>query len=63
MRPTSVEDAELRKENECDLDLKLLKAMIANPEGTQAEWAKEIGRTKGRVNTRLQKLKQTKLVE
>jgi hypothetical protein len=63
MRPTSIEDAEQRKENENELDRRLLKAMIANPDGTQADWAKEIDRSKGRVNARLQKLKQNKLVE
>jgi hypothetical protein len=37
--------------------------MIAEPEGTQADWGKAIGRAKGRVNSRLQKLKRPKLVE
>ena len=63
MRPTSIEDAERRKENENDLDRRLLKAMEANQDGTQADWAKEINRSKGRVNARLQKLKQKKLVD
>jgi hypothetical protein len=37
--------------------------MIANPNGTQTDWATAIGRTKGPTNHRLQKLKKLKLVE
>jgi hypothetical protein len=63
MRPMSAEDASRCKENSGDLDLRLLKAMLENPRGTQEKWGIEIGRTKGPVNTRLQKLKQQRLVE
>jgi hypothetical protein len=45
------------------LDIALLRAMIGEPDGTQADWGRAIGRTKARVNARLQKLKRRKLVE
>jgi AAA domain len=63
MRPMSTEDADRCKENSADLDRRLLKAMLSNPEGTQADWANEIARSKGSVNDRLQKLKKLKLVD
>jgi hypothetical protein len=63
MRPSTQQDAEERDKVEANLDLSLLRAMIANPEGTQAEWGIAIGRAKGRVNAKLQNLKKLKLVE
>jgi hypothetical protein len=63
MQSLSTADAERCKDASTDLDLRLLRAMAANPDGTQAEWAAEIGRAKGSVNDRLQKLKKLKLVE
>jgi AAA domain len=63
MRSVSREAAEQRDKTEANLDLALLRAMVAAPEGTQAEWATVIGRTKGPVNRRLQQLKVLKFVE
>jgi len=63
MRPVSRETAEQRDKAEANLDLALLQAMIANPDGTQAEWGHAIGRDKSRVNRKLQRLKVLKLVE
>jgi hypothetical protein len=64
MRPiTETDDAE-REKNDGNLDLALLRAMAANPDGTQLEWAFAIGiRSKGTTNKKLQKLKTMKLVE
>jgi predicted transcriptional regulator len=56
-------DAAEREKNEGNLDLALLRAMAANPDGTQLEWAFAIGiRSKG-ISKKLQKLKTMKLVE
>jgi hypothetical protein len=63
MRPASAEAAAQRDKDETNTDLALLRAMIADPDGTQAQWGNAIGRAKSRVNTKLQKLKQLKLVE
>jgi len=63
MRPTSIETAQEKQDQDNDLNRALLKTMRENPAGTQAEWAMAIGRAKGRVNDRLQKLKKLKLVE
>jgi hypothetical protein len=63
LRPISPEVAEQRDKAEANLDLALLRAIAADPDGTQAEWAKAIGRAKSSVNAKLQKLKQLKLVE
>jgi hypothetical protein len=63
MKPSTQQDAEERDKAEANLDLLLLRAMIDNPNGTQAEWGNAIGRAKGRVNAKLQKLKKLKLVE
>jgi hypothetical protein len=53
MRPMSTQDAERCKENDCSLDIRLLKAMVANPDVSQSEWAMEISRSKSSVNDRL----------
>jgi Bifunctional DNA primase/polymerase, N-terminal/AAA domain len=64
MRPITETDAAEREKNEGNLDLALLRAMAVNPDATQLEWASAIGlRSKSAVNTRLQKLKDTKFVE
>jgi AAA domain len=63
MRPCDAQAAEQRETAEANLDLALLRAMIAQPDGSQDDWGRAIGRAKGRVNSRLQKLKQLKLVE
>jgi AAA domain len=58
MRPIAEMDAAEREKNEGNLDLALLRAMAANPDGTQLEWAFAIGiRSKGTINKKLQKLK------
>jgi hypothetical protein len=64
MRPITETDAAEREKKEGNLDLALLRAIAANPDATQLEWASAIGlRSKSAVNTRLQKLKGTKFVE
>jgi hypothetical protein len=64
MRPITETDAAEREKNEGNLDLALLRAMAANPDGTQLEWAFAIGiRSKGTISKKLQKLKTLKLVE
>ena len=64
MRPCTEIDAAEREKNEGNLDLALLRAMAANPDGTQLEWAFAIGiKAKSAVNAKIQKLKGKKLVE
>jgi hypothetical protein len=63
MRTVSRDAAEQRDKAEANLDITLLRAMAADPEATQAEWGKVIGRTKGPTNTKLQKLRKLKFVE
>jgi hypothetical protein len=58
MRPSTEADAAEREKNEGNLDLALLRAMAADPDGTQLEWALAIGvRSKGSISKKLQKLK------
>jgi hypothetical protein len=57
LRPTSEQAAQQRKQDDADIDRALLAAMLAEPAGTQQSWAEAIGRAKGRVNAKLQKLK------
>ncbi len=57
LRPSTEQAAEDRQQSEADADRALLRAMIADPNGTQQAWAGAIGRAKGRVNAKLQKLK------
>ena len=64
MRPITEMDAAEREKNEGNLDLALLRAMAAKPDGTQLEWTLAIGlRSKGTISKKLQKLKTLKLVE
>jgi hypothetical protein len=63
MRPMSANDAQRCEQMSGNLDIELLKAMIANPSGTQSDWARDIGRSKSSVNNRLQNLKRDRLVE
>ncbi|MGA3342064.1 MAG: hypothetical protein ABSD11_15920, partial [Methylocella sp.] len=63
MRPSTQQDAEERDKAEANLDLLLLRAMIANPDARQAEWGNAIGRAKSSVNAKLQNVKKLKLVE
>jgi hypothetical protein len=63
LRPSSAEVAEDRQQAEVDTDRKLLFAMIAEPSATQQEWAAAIGRSKGLVNRKLQRLRGDKLVD
>ena len=46
-----------------DADAKLLRAMIADPRGTQEEWATATGVVKSNVNRRLMRLKREGLVQ
>jgi len=63
MRPVSREAAEQRDKAESNSEIALLRAIASDPEATQAEWGRVIGRTKGPVNTKLQKLRKLKFVE
>ena len=63
MRPSTQQDAEERDKDEANTDLALLRAMIANPDATHAEWGQAIGRDRSRVSRKLQKLKNLKLAE
>lgn len=64
MRPSTEADASEREKNDGNLDLALLRAIAANPDGTQLEWALAIGiKAKSAVNSRLQKLRGKKFVE
>lgn len=60
--PNSEKSVEESERVEIESDRALLKAMIHAPDGTQQEWAAAIGRSKGRVNAKLQKLKNDKFV-
>lgn len=63
LRRNSAQDAESKAENEASFAPALIKAMAANPKGTQKEWAVDRGRAASRVNGKLQKLRELKLVE
>jgi len=60
---SAAEDADRCKENDAHLDIRLLKAIAANPNGSQAQWATEIGRSKSSANDRLHKLKHSNVVK
>jgi hypothetical protein len=62
LRPMSDQTVEQGQKSDADTSIALLRAMLAEPGGTQADWAAAIGRSKGRVNAWLQKLKTMKLV-
>lgn len=62
-RPAHEEAGEERQAAEDNIDLLLLRAMIANPAGTQADWGTAVGRVKSNVFNRLQRLKREKLVD
>jgi hypothetical protein len=56
MRTITEIDAAEREKNDGNLDLALLRAMAANPDATQLEWALAIGiRSKGSISKKLQK--------
>jgi hypothetical protein len=64
MRPSTEADAEQREAQDANTYLALLRAMAANPDGTQLEWLFAIGlRSKNSVTKKLQKLKAGKFVE
>jgi hypothetical protein len=63
LRPSSEQAAEDRQQGELNADRALLLAMIADPAGTQQQWAQAIGRAKSSINARLQRLKGEKLVD
>jgi hypothetical protein len=63
LMPSSARVAEQAETADQDIGVKLLVAMIDNPSGTQEQWAAVIGRSKGRVNGYLVKLKNDSLVE
>ena len=59
----SSDDIEARAKVEINVSVALLKAMLANPQGTQREWADKVGRSVSTLNGKLAKLKADKLVE
>jgi hypothetical protein len=63
MRPATEHDAEQVEQAEINTDLALLRAMLADPGASQMGWAGVIGKSKGLVNRKLQKLKSEKLVD
>jgi hypothetical protein len=63
MRPVSNQDAEQHDKNEAGFDIDLIKAMAANPDGTQAEWGTACGRKKSSVGFKLRDLQKKKYVE
>jgi uncharacterized lipoprotein YmbA len=64
MKPITETDAAEREKNDGNLDLALLRAMAANPDGTQLDWALATGiHSKSAVNVRIQRLRGKKLVE
>ena len=63
LRPMTEADDEARQKVEVNLDAALLRAMAAEPSGTQHSWSVSIGCSKSSVNRRLQKMKGDKLVE
>jgi hypothetical protein len=64
MRPSTEADAEQRETQDANTDLALLRAMLANPDGSQLEWAFAIGiKAKSTINWKLQKLKTRRFVE
>jgi hypothetical protein len=63
LRPTTLIDAEARDDEEVKTDIKLLRAMHAEPNGSQLDWANAIQRAKSLVNKRLKKLEGEKMVE
>lgn len=56
-------DAEAQVKAEIDISVALLKAMLADPKGSQSQWGTAVGRTKSVINVKLQRLKADKLVE
>ncbi len=64
LRPSSPEAAEQKQRSDEDLDRALLRAMIAEPNATQRDWASASGISTTRVNVRLiGRLQKEKLVE
>jgi hypothetical protein len=64
MRPSTEMDADEKTAQQGNTDLALLRAMAANADGSQLEWAFATGiKAKSTVNDKLQKLKKLKLVE
>jgi hypothetical protein len=63
MVPLTEQDAEARKETNANLDIALITAIIAEPKGTQRDWARAIGKAVSAVSCQLTKLKSQKLVD
>ena len=56
-------DTEAQVKAEINISVALLKAMLADPKGSQSQWGAAVGRTKSVVNDKLQRLKADRLVE
>lgn len=63
MRPCDAETVEKRGAASEAIDLALVRAMLADPGGTQQTWGHAIGRAKSKVNSKLQSLQKRKLVK
>ena len=63
LMPSTAKAAEDADQADQDICLKLLAVMVENPTGTQKQWGDSIGRSKGRVNGYLGKLKADGCVE
>ena len=60
---TNGDDIEAKAKAETNVQVALLKAMIAKPQATQREWAEAISRSVSTINGKLKKLQADKLVE
>ena len=63
LMPSTPADVEARADERDKTNIALLRAMLAEPDGTQTVWANLIGRSKSTVNGHLQALKKEKLVD
>ena len=63
LRPTTPIDAEARDDEEVRTDIKLLRALDANPNGSQSDWGNAIERAKSIVNRQLKRLERDKMVQ
>jgi hypothetical protein len=63
LMPATAIDAEARDAEEVATAIKLLRAMLANPTGTQFDWANEIKCSKSLVAKHLKKLGKDKMAE
>jgi hypothetical protein len=63
LMPTTPIDAETRDDEAIRTNIKLLRAMDANPNGSQSDWGNAIERAKSIVNRQLKRLERDKMVQ